>query len=282
MKQNADVLYHYCSLEAFLSIIQNASLRLSDISKSNDNQECIYARDKVKQGVEQLLEQNSEWLKSWNFGYSLNSDINKDMVTYVACFSEKKDLLSQWRGYAADGKGIAIGFSENILQILNKINSYVISFQKVIYDLDEQEIYIKKMVDEVVESIELKNIEHVALELNTNYKLKYPVCKNSGFKEEAEWRIIFNSGPGQGKIYTNKGLDFSEVKYRVVRDKLVSYMEMDFSKIKQDIIKEIWIGPKAQVSKVDVMKILACYGYYNESYNIETPILISNSESPYC
>lgn len=35
-KETSDIVYHYCSLEAFLSIIQNASLWLSDISKSND------------------------------------------------------------------------------------------------------------------------------------------------------------------------------------------------------------------------------------------------------
>ena len=32
-------LYHYCSLETFISIISNKCLRLSDLSKSNDYME---------------------------------------------------------------------------------------------------------------------------------------------------------------------------------------------------------------------------------------------------
>jgi hypothetical protein len=31
-----DTVYHYCSLETFLNIINNKTIRLSDINKSND------------------------------------------------------------------------------------------------------------------------------------------------------------------------------------------------------------------------------------------------------
>jgi len=34
-------------------------------------------------------------------------------AAYIACFSEKGDLLSQWRAYADDGEGVAIGFDPN-------------------------------------------------------------------------------------------------------------------------------------------------------------------------
>ena len=40
--EKAEIVYHYCSLEGFLSIIQNASLWISDISKSNDCLESSY------------------------------------------------------------------------------------------------------------------------------------------------------------------------------------------------------------------------------------------------
>ena len=38
------------------------------------------------------------------------------------CFSESEDQLSQWRGYAQNGKGLAIGFDKRILEELNLIN----------------------------------------------------------------------------------------------------------------------------------------------------------------
>lgn len=34
-----DLLYHYCNVETFLNIIRNKTIRLSDITKSNDNME---------------------------------------------------------------------------------------------------------------------------------------------------------------------------------------------------------------------------------------------------
>lgn len=39
------VIYHYCSLDSFISIIKNSTLRLTNISKSNDNSEITYCMD---------------------------------------------------------------------------------------------------------------------------------------------------------------------------------------------------------------------------------------------
>ena len=50
------ILYHYCGLEAFLSIIKNSTLWLSDIRKSNDYLECVYCRDKMEQIREELAD----------------------------------------------------------------------------------------------------------------------------------------------------------------------------------------------------------------------------------
>ena len=57
------------------------------------------------------------------------TQISKD---YVCCFSEEKDLLSQWRGYGSDGNGIAIGFNAQLLRKLD-INGSRYKFIKVIY-----------------------------------------------------------------------------------------------------------------------------------------------------
>lgn len=31
-----DIIYHYCSLETFVQIIKNKTIRLSDLNKTND------------------------------------------------------------------------------------------------------------------------------------------------------------------------------------------------------------------------------------------------------
>lgn len=39
------IVYHYCSLDAFLSIMNNSTIRLTNISKSNDRAEIQYCFD---------------------------------------------------------------------------------------------------------------------------------------------------------------------------------------------------------------------------------------------
>ncbi len=52
---------------------------------------------------------------------------------------------------------------------------------------------------------------------------------------------------------------FSEPKYRVANGKLISYRELCFSNIKETFVKEIWIGPKADMELRDIMQVLERY-----------------------
>ena len=277
------ILYHYCGLDAFLSIIKNSTLWLSDIRKSNDYLECVYCRDKINEKIRGFLEDDKEDLEAWNFGYNINSDLSMDMISYVACFSENKDQLSQWRGYADNGAGIAVGFSRESFADLKEAAPSHISFWKVIYDEKEQEKFIERIARESIKAMETKPVAQVAAELNQNYRLQFPVLKNASFEEEAEWRIIFNDSFSKRKRHVGKNILFSGIRYTVREKRLVSYIEIDFSKLKHNAIKEIWIGPKAEVEIQDIMHLLDVYGYYDdvESYNEFVPIKIAHSASSY-
>ena len=111
-----EIVYHYCSVDTFFNIIRNSSMWLSDIAKSNDYQECIRCREFVNKGMEEYLRDDVESLKAWKTWYENGVYSNFSMKTFCVCFSESKDKLSQWRGYAQDGKGIAIGFNKEFLR----------------------------------------------------------------------------------------------------------------------------------------------------------------------
>ena len=277
------ILYHYCGLDAFLSIIKNSTLWLSDIRKSNDYLECVYCRDKINEKIRGFLEDDKEALEAWDFGYNINSDLSMDMISYVACFSENKDQLSQWRGYADNGAGIAVGFSRESFADLKEAAPSHISFRKVIYDEKEQEKFIERIARESIKAMETKPVAQVAAELNQNYRLQFPVLKNASFEEEAEWRIIFNDSFSKRKRHVGKNILFSGIRYTVREKRLVSYIEMDFSKLKYNAIKEIWIGPKAEVEIQDILHLLDVYGYYDdvENYIESAPIKIAHSASSY-
>ena len=135
--------------------------------------------------MEEYLRDDVEALQVWRTWYEEGVYSNFLMKTFCVCFSGSKDKLSQWRGYAQDGKGIAIGFDKELLEELNQISEFHIAFEKVIYDNPQE--YVKGIIAD--------------------------------------------------------NILFFKIKYRTANNKLILYIEMTFEKVKQSIIKEIFIGP---------------------------------------
>ena len=84
---------------------------------------------------------------------------NADFRYYVTCFSYQDDLLSQWRGYADDGRGAAIGFDLDVLKQIvqvspEKSQSSVVSLHKISYSESEQKETVHQIVCELVSEIE--------------------------------------------------------------------------------------------------------------------------------
>jgi hypothetical protein len=135
------ILYHYCSNSTFLSIISGQNIRASEFSLSNDHLEGKWSRNLLEQFcIERkmfpmtqnlLLEQFDSYLLQYFFAVGF-------------CLSAQGDLLSQWRGYADDGRGVAIGFdsvffSELIESMPDRSRGFDLLFEKVKYDLEQQQ-----------------------------------------------------------------------------------------------------------------------------------------------
>lgn len=284
MRDNVEILYHYCSVETFRNIVQNAVLWLSDIEKSNDKQEGMICRDWVNQDIKGYLENDDKSLQIWEKWYKNGVGIEKrsPIKMFCACFSEGRDDLGQWREYAQNGKGIAIGFDKKILEELNLINEYYISFGKVIYKNSKR--YIQKLVNENIRKLKYKGVGHVALELAGNYKIPFSFVKAPCFSQEREWRVVVRAAIGNYNIPGSNKISFSKVKYRVSDDKLIPYIEMNFERIKQKVIKEILLGPKSKVEIWDIIHFLDFYGYYKnveDGYDSTYPIRVERSSSSY-
>ena len=120
------VVYHYCSMASFLSILKTNSLRLSNITKSNDPTEITNVIPVLKEVTKDVLtDYNKQMSTQYQFADNTISllidrffeDLSKNF--YVICFSEKRDLLSQWDRYADNAKGVAIGYAA-FCQIANR------------------------------------------------------------------------------------------------------------------------------------------------------------------
>lgn len=301
-----NTVYHYCNLETFFAIFSNSTIRLNNITKSNDSEEIIYLLPKMRKYCINLFNYYND---SFPDEYKLHSDFINNVFEskfnetalnfYVSCFSEEADLLSQWRGYANDACGVSIGFStESLYPLVNSVHSSY-NFSQVRYSLDDLYNQIDKSITELIkqnfignpknDSLVLLNIVDITLSMILSNSILY---KNPNFSEEKEWRLSYNPF-GNIRKNTNKrsyydrmsemfnkssensGFIRTPMAFHISNDKIISHIDLSFEPIKKLFIKEIIIGSKANIKDLDLDLFLLSNGYD------PMKIYIHKSEIPY-
>lgn len=300
------ILYHYCSLDSFISIITNSTLRLTNISKSNDNSEITYCMDCFQTALlsacekfKKLNPNNNAFNKFYdmsNIELRVNEAIKNNSLTYyVFCFSESKDLLSQWRGYADNGKGVAIGFYSTAFEKLNNEN---FSFGKVKYNIyEKQDDIVNSTIERLKKAKNNTETEYENIINSIITKMVYEAVfyKNNAFQEEKEWRLVYypfgniinlNRKHGyrdivRNEIFYDKMIETKEYKtiannfirnsisffYR--NNKIISYIDINFSNHSDWIIPRIILGPKCYNDDLDLRLFLTCNGINITNIKIE-------------
>ncbi|MDU8672532.1 DUF2971 domain-containing protein [Paenibacillus polymyxa] len=260
--------YHYCSVDTFTKIIGNSTIRLSNPYKMNDTQEYKWLLNLLPEIIEEYtskIEDVEEKQKYIDFYVNTCKEIFEDYYQeeeppYIACFSKKGDILSQWRSYADNSRGVSIGFS---LEVLAHHQS--LEFINVNYDIQEQKNLLldalKKTGLENPESLDFHRMKHMftaATNVLDNILDKSIYSKNPAFKEEKEVRLIYTPNT---YALPNSQLMISDIQFRNDNEKLISYYELDFSKIKTNVIKEIYIGSNSKLNDNDLKLFLKKHGY---------------------
>ncbi len=179
------LFFQYRSFEGFWSIISSDSIWARNIRFSNDNTE-------RKQGIDILSEISLE---------KNNKRINDENDYFMICFCEENDRLSQWRGYASKG-GASIGFD------FRSLMPYRIMKRKSTPDgkTDYVDIVVRpcpveyttqEKKSELLSRFETHNVfdnreNEESIDSTMNLLSFVPYIKDSGFKEEIEWRIIIS------------------------------------------------------------------------------------------
>ena len=292
-------LYHYCSTNSFFNIIKSNELWLSDIAHSNDYMELQILNNRLfSKLILQFIENPFNLVFSEFEGLEALKDLIREAIEYInyhknegtlncysICFSEEGDLLSQWRGYADDSKGFAIGFSKEIIQEYVIKNDFL-ELVKVQYlsdaELDKySENYAKEILDILkdfrswlIEEMQAQDHEIDGL-LSFNFTgmitsviFDSVSFKHESFKEEKEWRLFVKelSTKSYVKEYNDKkiyGSINSEAIKQVQKrmnfyssnDQIKSYVGMKFKELTNDesnLIREIKIGSKNYTTTKDL------------------------------
>lgn len=257
-----ELIYHYCSVESFRAIIQNKIIWLSSIYNLNDYKEIHWIKDKVKKRIDELKD-NKSYMKYKKFEKLYNEELPN---IYIASFSKGDDLLSQWRAYANDGFGVAIGFNKKYF----KKNNLVLSCD-VLYDesIQEEEISaLLKPLEQLPDNIDIESIEFEkkAKDIINQINDLSAKSKNELFKEENEVRLIhspFIKDDKENKrfIFENK---LSRLKFRPTCGNLIPYFEFPFDNNENEkAIVEIVKGPKNKFIEKEIKMFLSLNGFYD-------------------
>ena len=205
-------LYHYTTIQDLKGILSSRSIWCSHISTLNDPSELHYGRDFVQSKLKEAIEQErDDRIRSFLNDLAMyTSSYDRSLFhTYVACFCEFDNLLSQWRGYSDPDGGYNLGFtfssdtkfSHDPSRLSD--HSHVI-LRKVIYDEQiRNEVvseYITAITDAARSALERMSTEdgsvprewatQAAME-SVNILLDMILTlKNPAFHEEREWRLI--------------------------------------------------------------------------------------------
>ena len=228
-----------------------------------------------------------DWTRKWFPGdfkhkkelFSFIDYFSSNMSALGFCLSEQKDMLSQWRAYASDGRGIAIGFDSGLLQSVadqETDSATRIGLSPVAYD----EGLIKQVLDPSVASVirhyeagkmvapwnrgllqfalseEEKEKDDAAYKaafhelfemIRPIFNLSYS-AKSAFFEEEKEWRILILLLNVEGRLSVD-GVEFEPADDKVKPYKLFPSKDMDKS-----CIKEVVLGPR-NTTPVEVIRL---------------------------
>jgi hypothetical protein len=241
------IVYHYTSQEGLLGILKRKVLWLSSIRHLNDSAELKFAAKFLR---ETLKRKDGDSTNQWRdacHAFSNHVRSLEKMSCYVGSFSEKGDLLSQWRAYTGEGVGFSIGFDFAGLDILSRGRK--ILFQKCAYGESERDEIAVALMNSLRLHLRNNSAKDAAKLTFREFQSVAPRLKHPSFEEEVEWRLVTNVPEPDKDLFFRPG-----------RSMLIPYREFDLKDARGETpISEIIIGPTphAELSGASLKNLLA-------------------------
>lgn len=253
-------LFHYTSLPTFLAIVESQSIRFCELSKSNDLTEGTF-----------ILESLRGLMKHAGMPNQIQTCVSHSLERLIGiysyfgfCLTSEGDDLGQWRAYANDGQGVAIGFNlEKLAQAARKSSlGSSTKVTKVAYGKEfilpsaEVLFIVLRKLEEKMPQIFWSKPEELfrsdgagAKEFQQAIAIFSDACynvKNPSFSLERETRIT------QETVFTASKF----LKFFARQGRIVPYYSIE---IAPDCIDCIVAGPQLDVSPCDISRVLSSW-----------------------
>jgi hypothetical protein len=182
-------LFHYTDLEGVKGIFTSRMLWLSKFTATNDISE-------IKLAIEHF--QTFAARKAGALAGGEGAFLRKAAAQLegfrrtnicLASFCEQHDLLSQWRSYGNDGRGVALGF--NSARLLEVAERNGLRLLRCVYEPAEHERISANLTDMLLEARRASPAGdggELIAQFNDVFLRVAPVIKDHRFGEEREWR----------------------------------------------------------------------------------------------
>lgn len=256
-KEPPKIIYHYTNDVGLKGILESGQLWLSDIFSLNDPTELShgfsYAVNQLNAKADTGPQESLLFAK--RFAAFHEGGMQGSAHYFVCSLSSDGDDLGQWRAYADNGRGYAIGFDARALEglftrrngvpIPNNSTFPVTYDDAVLADLHHQ------MIDSMFDLISLpqgKDMDDASinaymreLSVYLSVYVLYAALffKHEAYRNESEYRFL----------EFHRADIPPEVKRRYRSYELVKYREFDWKRLQARALKRIVVGPAADRTK---------------------------------
>lgn len=244
-------IYHYTDDHGLRGILETGRLWFTDLFNLNDPSELNHGIKYALDALESEADKGPPEVKRFHrqFKGALTGNVETSAHYFVCCFSTTGADLGQWRAYADDGRGYAIGFNAEVLENAfasaamprSEHSTFPVSYDdKRLLKIHEQLVAKTipailapqgtKLSGEVISQF----MQSLSVRLASSCFMISLYFKHKAYSNEQEYRFL-QIYPADRKV---PDLNFRSRPYSLVR-----YREFDWISVAAESVKEIIIGP---------------------------------------
>lgn len=258
LQEPPEIIYHYTNDVGLRGILETGQLWLSDIFNLNDPSELSHGFSHAVNILNGKADKGppESQLFAKDFSAFHSGGMQQTAHYFVCSFSSDGDDLGQWRAYADNGRGYALGFDAKALEeIFTKENGVPIpnnnTFPVTYKDAVLTDIH-RQMIDSMFDLISLprgKNMESASVNaymkelsvyLSVHALHAALFFKHEAYRNESEYRFL--------QIFRGD-VPPPEVKRRYRSYELIKYRELDWKRLQAGALKRIVVGPAENRTK---------------------------------
>lgn len=209
------IYYHYTSLEALYSIVNSKTFRMTNLKSSNDRKELAYRANDFLSDFKTICDKEKDsdtkeyfelMMKSCENNLEFNKLCKNKYTPYALCLSNRRDSLTHWERYAANGTGVCVGINVNAMEVQMRRMFLLSLFSPITI---EETLYTKERLEQYIRSASINFVnffkeKNPSLQNETNsdvvyrnafitmaviYRKVMKFVKNSAFIDEGEVRV---------------------------------------------------------------------------------------------